>query len=235
VAPGETAAPSPEPTLAPDETMTPNPEPTLAPVETVAPAPTPTEAPPASSDPCFPGSAEVELRDGSFRRMDQLEVGDSVRVGPNAFSHVFFFSHRHSGRVFDFVRLEVSGLDQPLLLTENHYLPVASRSHQLVAAGAVRVGDSVVLASGKAATVISTLEARAEGLFNPHTVDGTLVVNGVMTSCYTTSVVPWLAHVLLRPVYWMYRAKLGGQLLGRLFEGGQPAFVAIMPKGASVY
>mmetsp|Transcript_10086 Transcript_10086/g.25287 ORF Transcript_10086/g.25287 Transcript_10086/m.25287 type:complete len:460 (-) Transcript_10086:162-1541(-) len=225
--PEETVMPTPSPT----------PAPTLTPGETAGPTmtPAPTGAVEIGGDPCFPGSAEVELRDGSVRRMDELEVGDSVRVGPEEFSDVLFFSHRLFSGVFDFVRLEVSGAEQPLVLTKNHYLPVASRSNQLVAAGAVRVGDSVVLASGKTAAVISVAEARAEGLFNPHTVDGTLVVNGVTTSCFTTSVVPWLAHVLLRPVYWMFRAKIGGELLGRFFEDGQPAFAAIMPKGASVY
>jgi hypothetical protein len=40
----------------------------------------------------------------------------------------------------------------------------------------------------------------AEGLYNPHTMHGDIVVDGVHTSTYTDSVAPALAHALLWPV-----------------------------------
>lgn len=43
---------------------------------------------------CFPGSSTVEKADGTRVTLDRLQIGDSVRVGVNEFSPVYFFAHQ---------------------------------------------------------------------------------------------------------------------------------------------
>ena len=47
---------------------------------------------------CFPAASTVEKEDGSLVRMDALQIGDSIRVGPDAFSPVYFFARRDAVR-----------------------------------------------------------------------------------------------------------------------------------------
>ena len=49
---------------------------------------------------------------------------------------------------------------------------------------------------------------RARGLYNPHTLHGDVVVDGVLTSTYTGVVHPALAHALLAPLRQLYSAGL---------------------------
>ena len=76
----------------------------------------------------------------------------------------------------------------------------------LAPARSVRAGDNVTLASGRRARVISVGRVRKEGLYNPHTLHGDIVVDGVLTSTYTEAFSPALAHVVLAPLRALYRA-----------------------------
>ena len=71
---------------------------------------------------------------------------------------------------------------------------------------AVRPGDNVTLADGKPALVTAIAAVRKEGLHNPHTLQGDIVVDGVLTSTYTAAFSPTLAHIVLAPLRAMYRA-----------------------------
>jgi len=153
---------------------------------------------------CFPGAATVQLLDGTTKTMAELEVGDSVLVGGGQFSEVFMFSHRLVDAEVAYVELETAG-GATLHLSGGHYLPV--NGGRLVEARTVRVGDNVTLgASGAAAPVLAVRSARKTGLYNPHTLHGDIVVDGVLTSTYTAAFSPTLAHVALAPLRALYRA-----------------------------
>ena len=72
-----------------------------------------------------------------------------------------------------------------------------------------------------------------DGLYNPHTMDGDIVVNGIKTSTYTAAIEPSLAHSLLWPVRMLYR--LGVNLLDGVFNEGSEAIASVMPRGEKRY
>jgi hypothetical protein len=150
---------------------------------------------------CFPATAEVELADGSKKSMDKVQVGDKVLVGEGSYSEVYFFTSAMKETTTSFV--EITAGDNKLALTSGHYLYV---NGELTKAGRVIVGDVVTLADGSSAKVSAVGSKWGPGLYNPHTMDGDIVVDGIKTSTYTEAVHPTLAHALLFPVRKMYEA-----------------------------
>lgn len=181
---------------------------------------------------CFPGDAEVTLECGTARRMDELSVGDRVLVAPGIYSPVIMFTHKDASAAPVVARIHIDGADVPLSVTPSHYLYA---NGELVAASAVRVGDVLRLGSGSTARVSHVTRAIASGLYNPQTLHGDVVVNGVVASTYTRAVDPRVATVMLSPVR-AAAALLGGRwdaLVGRLrlMEGGSPLAVTFAPRG----
>ena len=157
---------------------------------------------------CFPGDATVALAgNGGKKLMRELAVGDKVLVGPGGhYSEVFMFSHRLTDAEATFVEIHTAASTRPLAITGGHYLYANGK---LAQARAVRPGDNVTLgATGAAALVVAVRSVRKEGLYNPHTLNGDIVVNGVLTSTYTAAFSPTLAHVVLAPLRAMYRAGI---------------------------
>lgn len=162
---------------------------------------------------CFPGSATVQLEDGSVKTMDRLQLGDRVLVAAGLYSDVFMFTHKLANTVNDFVRLSTSA-DAQLSLTSGHYIYV---NGALAAADTIKAGDSLELASGARTTVESVSRVKGLGLYNPQTVSGDIVVDGIRASTYTTAVQPTLAHNLLAPFRLAYTVL--GATTG-IFENG---------------
>ena len=167
---------------------------------------------------CFPGDATVQLQSGGTKRMRDLVVGDTVLAGPNGrYSEVYMFSHRLVDATAAFVELETA--TATIHLSKGHYLYV-NHGQDLVEARSVEVGDNVTLgASGLAVRVAAVRSVRKAGLYNPHTLHGDIVVNGVLTSTYTAAFSPALAHAVFAPLralfrvgVHIFRADLGGAL-----------------------
>jgi len=206
---------------------------------TATPTPTPTATPtPAaastSDEGCFPAYATAELASGATVRMDALAVGDVVRVSPSAFSPVIGWSHAHAAAHTAYVRVETTSA--ALDVTPGHYLYVygradewgrpstgadARRRRRLVAAGVVAVGDRLQVRGALQAVTAVTALVAPSGRYAPHTAAGSIVVDGVTASCYTTAVAPAVAHALLAPVRVAAAAGLRNVLGGRL-AGGMP-------------
>lgn len=172
---------------------------------------------------CFPSSATVELANGKTKNMDQVVVGDKVRVGPKEFSEVYFFSSEMSETTSKFTKIVAEG-GAELLLTGNHYLYV---NGELATADTVKTGDVIVLANGTKAPVVEVTSAWSSGLYNPHTLHGDVIVDGVKTSTYTSAVHPRLAHALLAPLRTMYSA---GVTFGSQFRGATKGLPSWMLK-----
>lgn len=149
---------------------------------------------------CFPADARVTLEDGSTKRMSDLEIGDSVKVGSQQYSPVFMFTHRDSSSKFPFVRLVTSRLHS-LFLTPGHYLYV---NGTLAIASSVRPGD-VVIAGNGTDTVLFLDRILKTGLYNPQTLHGDIVVNDIKASTYTVSVEQKMAHALLTPLRTLFK------------------------------
>lgn len=150
---------------------------------------------------CFPGDSEVELSSGSRIPMNELAVGDKVRVAPGKLSVVFMFTHKVETEQHSFVQLTtVSG--RQIRLTAGHLLYV---NGALRRAGHARVGDHLVTADGKMTKIMKVSSVQARGLYNPQTLQGDIVVDGIIASTYTTTIRPEAAHSFLAPLRAMWR------------------------------
>ena len=90
---------------------------------------------------------------------------------------------------------------------------------------------------------------RDTGLFNPHTMHGDIVVDGIVTSVYTTAVAPALvcrqgqqrqhghrlkqAHAALWPVRMLY--SLGYDIINGAFDEGSELIASLTPRGKDKY
>ena len=153
----------------------------------------------------------VYLEDGTKRKMSDLAIGDRVFTvdasGALAPSPVYLMPHAIPSGRFHFKRIVMSS-NHTLTMTPDHYMLVADvglGSHTVhrraVPAGQVKVGDRVwVMADGKGlslteSTVTDVRDIFEEGLFAPFTLTGTIVVDGVVASVYTTMFGPeWTMH-----------------------------------------
>jgi hypothetical protein len=174
------------------------------------------------ADGCFPATATVTLADNSAKQMGALATGDKVHVGSGQYDDVFFFSTQMESTMSKFVVLSTSATEAPLKLTSGHYLYVNGK---LATAGSVKKGDMLTLANGNKAAVSEVSSEWAPGLYNPHTLSGDIVVDGVLTSTYTDAVDPTLAHALLLPLRQMYAM---GSTFGQGFSAmakGVPSWI----------
>jgi hypothetical protein len=156
---------------------------------------TTTAAPKAST--CFPADAVVETKTG-MKTMAALKVGEIVRVSADNWSEVYFFSHQERNAVAEFVSI-LTDTGARIQLTSGHYIYADGMAVQ---ARLVGVGDK--LSNG---TVVAVDRIKAVGLYNPHTLQGDLLVNGIVASSYTDAIPPLLAHSLLAPLRIMYGRK----------------------------
>jgi FAD binding domain/Hint module/Berberine and berberine like len=191
---------------------------------------------------CFPASAKVETSSRGFVRMSDLVLGDKVRVSPTAFSPIFFFSHQYAGvSGASFISIATCDDDSSapaascpstctttlrrITLTANHYLVLASG--RLAAAESLSVGDmlrSGAADSSRTVSVVAVAPAGADlvGLYNPHTLTGQIVVDGVLASCYTRAVHPAIARLLLSPLAILYRMASSVPNLKGLIDISRP-------------
>lgn len=191
-------------------------------IESATPAPAPSPTP----SECFPADAEVEVEDGSTKPMGKLSVGDYVKVANGLYSPVFMFTHKVTDGWFDFVQISTAS-GQVIRLTANHYIYVDGL---LQAAGSVTPGARVQLGGGSSDRVVTVDRVKGEGLFNPQTLHGDIIVNNLRVSTYTTAIRPELAHMLLQPLRVLFRIGVKNPSLG-LLNGGASRLAAILPSG----
>lgn len=179
----------------------------------------------ADDDPiCFPALGTVELENGSTKVMEELSIGDRVRVSATEFSEVFMFTHKIREAHNSFITIWTSE-SQRISLTPGHYLYV---NRNLVPARTVAVGDYIELGSGKHVPAVRITHSKERGLYNPQTVHGDIIVNGVKASTYTTSVQQSFAHALLAPLRAAFSAF---GVTTDVFDGGADCLAAMAPKG----
>lgn len=166
---------------------------------------------------CFPSSAFVHLPNGDEISLSQLEAGHEILVTGSRSSIIYLFTHKQTYELHDFVRIESEG-NHSITLSEGHYIYANGR---LKGAGRVEVGDILQTLDGE--TVVKAVEWTQDyGLIAPHTLHGDIVVNRVLTSTYTSTVHPLLAHSILWPLRLLVRLGLAKEPLGSLLYNGFP-------------
>nr|XP_032821176.1 sonic hedgehog protein-like [Petromyzon marinus] len=163
---------------------------------------------------CFPGAARALLEDGRARRVGDLRPGDRVLAGDPAspargpfFSDFVAFLDARPRERARLVAVETLRPRRSLLLTPAHLLFAAESPAGPFAArfaGGVRAGHYVYVTARRllrAARVERVREAALPAaLYAPATAHGTIVVEGVLASCYAATERHELAHWALAPM-----------------------------------
>lgn len=132
--------------------------------------------------PCFSANAEVEVAGVGAVRMDSLKIGDSILTSNNSYSKVYSFGHYSPEDEQDVIEIRTTNMEKPLEISDKHMLLV---NGNLSPASSVKVGDNLVSVDGIDVEVKSVrVLTGVKGIYAPHTVEGTLVVNGVVASNY---------------------------------------------------
>jgi len=180
---------------------------------------------------CFPADALVETLSGT-KQMSDLRVGDAVRsvdgAGKIVFDDVYFFGHADTSTHAEYVSLELEGSQESLQLSARHFIPTCPQQgqrcewekHTHVYAHEVQVGDHIWTAVGKQ-LILKQVEQSSSttrlGKYNPYTLSGRIVVNGVLASAHSdwvldewtpsswTRFLPSVYQAMFLPGRWLYR------------------------------
>lgn len=157
-------------------------------------------------DVCFPGDAQIELRNGYLANMAQLRVGDEVLVAPGIYSKVYMFTHRQPNVLHSFVVLEFVSKQRTksFAASTGHMIYV---NDQLKQAGLVRPRDILHDKHGNRVPVVRVARRFGAGLFNPHTLHGDIIVDGIRSTSNTHSVHFVVAQALLAPFRALFRTS----------------------------
>ncbi|XP_068437834.1 sonic hedgehog protein isoform X2 [Clinocottus analis] len=178
----------------------------------------------AKSGGCFPGSSTVTLQDGTEKAVKDLQPGDRVLAadpaGNPTYTDFIMFIDQDSTTTRLFYVIETDS-GQKITLTAAHLLFVGHNATttteeeeeeeeeeeqmSAVFASQVRTGQKVFVFDSERSrlspvTVKRIYTQEHEGSFAPVTVQGTVVVDRVLASCYAVIEDHELAHWALAPV-----------------------------------
>lgn len=158
---------------------------------------------------CFAGHNLVLIKQKGLIHISDVKVNYDVLAvdsrGTLFYDKVYLISHADRNDEVIFLRLSTK-YGKVLFISPNHLLPINDLSN-LVPAKNVHVGDILFsVKGGVIATdeITSTSYQKCKGAFCPMTINGTIVVSGVVASCFTTFVNPGLAQALLFPFRVMF-------------------------------
>lgn len=165
--------------------------------------------------------------------MSDLRVGDIVRsvdgAGKAVYDEVYFFGHADGSRSVEYVDLKLAGKNASLQISSRHFLQTCPQhgercewaDHIHVYAQDIQLGDYIWVAAGERIslrTVLETSVVMKDGLYNPYTLSGKLVVNGVVASAHSDWVLDeWTPSTMSRYLPAVYQVMfLPGRLLYQL-------------------
>lgn len=154
---------------------------------------------------CFPSDAAVSVQrlDGTVttRSMEQLHVGDAV-LTQEGFSKIFAFMDHASEAKAEYVQFETAS-GHELSLTADHI--VYAHADQIpVLAGSIVIGDTLWSMAGTSddlftsSKVVSVQRGLEHGMHAPLTEQGSVVVNGILSSSYAkVNSLSWGSQILV--------------------------------------
>ena len=188
---------------------------------------------------CFPSTATVQLEDGSTKAMPDVRLGDRVLVaradGSLGFEDVYLNTHKDEVSSAPYVELTLAS-GRSLSLSPRHFIPVAAGSegawgdHVAKGADELAAGDHVWSRAADGTMQLDRVLAAqtkvAVGAFNPLTMNGTIVVDGVVASAHSDWFLDGIVsadtqtkvyQVILAPVRLAYRA-IGAERMATVTE-----------------
>jgi len=149
---------------------------------------------PGGGGACFSESASVQVKGIGRVEMKDLNVGQHVFAGYKDLSPIYKpiygFGHRKEGGLADYLVISTNRTGYKLEITESHLIYVVGQSEP-VSAGTLSAGDVLLYQSPEdlatAQVVVTKIEnVKRQGLYQPLTEDGTLIVDGIHVSAYVS-------------------------------------------------
>jgi len=143
---------------------------------------------------CFSSETTVVVENSNqsgttVRKISDIVAGDHVLTKNGQYETVYAIDHKEKYRPSNFVQIYHEQQKQPLEITKNHMVFLSAKTNDEVVASAaemVKVGDKLQTISGPS-TVTKIDTVVRNGLFNPLTASGSIVVNqGVVTSTFSS-------------------------------------------------
>nr|CUS58508.1 hedgehog B transcription factor [Cupiennius salei] len=164
---------------------------------------------PSTFSGCFHGTSQVITKTGK-KFLHELEVGEEILSSEDSrvlsFSKVIGFLHRDPYFPTNFIRLHTS--NHTLLVTNKH---LVFQRNEAVFAEEIITGDVVLIASNNGTLSESVVTAvnysYLRGVYAPMTETGTVVVDGILNSCYAVIDNHDLAHFAFLPLRLMHKAQ----------------------------
>lgn len=163
---------------------------------------------------CFSGATRVRREDGSLIMMRDVRVGDRLLVAESTYSPVLaFLVRRQNALPIDYLQIFTDG--STLEITPTHLILMRRQNdpnppHYLQAAK-LSPGDSVFISDGDTAGKIKEVKViRIHGpikltdAYAPLTMEGTLIVNDMLVSCYAEYEHQSFVHFLMFPIRFWY-------------------------------
>ncbi|CAB9505936.1 Extracellular metalloprotease [Seminavis robusta] len=139
------------------------------------------------NDVCFSEVATVPVQRRGPTRMTELTIGDSVFTA-DGYHHLYAFAHQDNQTSSEFLQIHTKEFpNRPLEVTRQHLLFLHATS-RAVPAESIQPGD--VLQSshdGQDGVMVKRItRIHRKGIYAPLTTSGTVVVDGIVSSCYAS-------------------------------------------------
>lgn len=166
---------------------------------------------------CFPPMATVYTEHGGTMNMAGLQLGDKVLSlkanGKLGYSEVVSFLDRDENRAGMYYTITTSDV-RTITLTDKHLIYTSATNSSSIEsyvanyAQTVQIGQFVLINDNdsevRSSQVTHVTSQTVKGVYAPLTHDGTIVVNGVVTSCYGVINSERIAHLSCSPLRWMH-------------------------------
>ncbi len=189
---------------------------------------------PKSGGHCYASNSKVYLQDMTVKMAADVSVGDSLLVsaecGTLKFSEVVIINHKSPDAPTEFCQIFYDLEKEPLKITPKHIVMVNGSAQY---AGDVKIGDTLLVLHKTHTCLEQRLVQRVEkitlrGFHAPITMDGKLVVDDVLTSCYAHVPEKFvlgrkvtghkLAHIGMAPFRMMRKMNIATKML-KINEG----------------
>ncbi|XP_059168433.1 sonic hedgehog protein-like [Physella acuta] len=162
---------------------------------------------------CFPKGSSVLLENGRKELVENLSPGMKVLAFDKkkgfVYDEIYMFGHKQGNAVSKFVVVHTES-HQITISPEHLILCKKNDTESFVTAKTVSLGDEILTKSelGFVWSSVADVTYRVDrGLYAPFTRSGTIVVDGVVASCYIDVLPHDVCHRMVSPIRCLYRVS----------------------------
>lgn len=159
-----------------------------------------------SNDSCFPGDSYVLTEQNEMVFIADVVPGTKIfsfvnSNGKMESSEVYTILHFEPNRIARYLILKTQSGDT-LKISPNHLIFLEKLEVKF--ASEVKIGDVLITANGHKSMVVDISYMMRRGVFAPVTHSGTIIVDGILVSCYASFPNHHLAHLATAPLRRYY-------------------------------